>query len=61
MADDRLRKALAERYGDPSEVAAEQSAPPPAPAPQPVNPSDSPKQHRRRVLLDALSPKARAA
>ncbi|MFI7249812.1 hypothetical protein [Micromonospora chalcea] len=61
MADDRLRKALAERYGDLGQVASEQSAPPPAPAPKPLDRSDSPQQHRRRVLLDALRPKATAA
>ncbi|MCT2279009.1 hypothetical protein M3G91_15410 [Micromonospora chalcea] len=58
--DPRLRQVLAERYGDPGDVAAEQSAPPPAPAPRPVSPSDDPQEHRR-VLLDALRPKARAA
>lgn len=60
MPDDRLRRVLAERYGDPAAVAAEQTAPPPPPAPRPVDPLDTPERHRQ-VLLEALSPHARAA
>lgn len=60
MADDRLRKILAERYGNPDDLAAEQAAPPPPPAPRPIDPTDTPQQHRQ-VLLDALPHKAKAA
>ncbi|WP_143194236.1 hypothetical protein [Micromonospora sp. CB01531] len=58
--DARLRQVLAERYGDPGDVSVEQTAPPPAPAPRPVDPSDNPQEHRR-VLLEALRPRSRAA
>ncbi|MEU7620519.1 hypothetical protein AB0B27_31130 [Micromonospora rifamycinica] len=60
MASDELRRILAERYGDPRQVAAEQTAPPPTPAPKRVDPDDNPRQHRA-VLLDALRPRRRAA
>ncbi|MEU5950344.1 hypothetical protein ABZ793_33040 [Micromonospora sp. NPDC047465] len=61
MADDRLRYVLAERYGDPRKVTAEQEPRPlPPPAPLPDEP-DRTLRERRKVLLDALRPKARAA
>lgn len=61
MTRDDQRALIAERYGDPAAVAAEQVAPPPAPPPAPPgDPRDTPEQHRK-VLLDALYPKAGAA
>ncbi|MBX7264944.1 hypothetical protein KIF24_01985 [Micromonospora sp. Llam7] len=59
MSDARLAQVLSERYGDPDTAAAEQTAPPPLPAPKP-RPSNDIREHRR-VLLEALRPKTRAA